>query len=94
MKKIVLLTVMSFFALSCESGNDFGLREIRLKNKIGPEYRSKGEIDSTRWTAQTGIQFKHNNGWTTGVTYRHRWNNGDTDDGIWFEFSIPLYTRR
>ncbi len=89
MKKIILLTVMSFFALSCDSG----LKEIRLKNKIGPEFRSKDEVDSTRWTAQTGIQFKHNNGWTTGVTYRHRWDSGDTDDGIWLEFSIPLYIK-
>lgn len=71
------------------------ITEVRWRAKFGPEYRSKGgdSPNSTRWTVQTGPQVKFENGWTAGVTYRHRWEDERTDDGVWLEFSFPLYRK-
>jgi hypothetical protein len=43
---------------------------------------------------QEGLEFKWDQGVTTGVTYRRRDVNegtGDHDDGVWFEFSFPVW---
>ena len=72
------------------------LKEVRSKSKVGPEFRHKGSsrTESERWTVQEGLEFKWNNGVSTGVTYRRRDVNegsGDHDDGVWFEFSFPVW---
>jgi len=72
------------------------LQEIRSKTKVGPEFRHKGSnsTNAERWTAQQGIEFKWDTGISTGLTYRRRDTNhgtGDNDNGVWFEFSFPLW---
>ncbi len=76
------------------------LQEVRSKNKFGPEWRSKGassnRVHDTRWYAQTGVEFKWNNGVNTTVTYRRRdvdGGNGGHDNGVWFEVSLPIWKR-
>ena len=72
------------------------LQEIRSKTKVGPEFRHKGSnsTNAERWTAQQGLEFKWDKGINTGLTYRRRDTNhgtGDNDNGVWFEFSFPLW---
>lgn len=72
------------------------LQEVRSKSKVGPEFRHSGSsgTDSERWTVQQGVEFKWDGGINTGVTYRRRDvndGNGDDDNGVWFEFSFPLW---
>jgi hypothetical protein len=76
------------------------LTEIRSKSKVGPEfrYRSSDRTNSIRWYAQQGFDFvwqdDRNNKITTGITYRRRDidnGNSDNDNGVWLEFSFPLW---
>ncbi len=72
------------------------LKEVRSKTKLGPEYRHKGSnaTDAVRWTAQQGLEFKWDKGISTGITYRRRdvdKGDGSNDNGIWLEFSFPLF---
>lgn len=76
------------------------LVEVRSKSKVGPEYRHRGfdRTDSIRWYAQQGFEFvwndDHDNKITTGITYRRRDTdngNSDNDNGVWFDFSFPLW---
>ena len=72
------------------------LQEVRSKSKIGPEFRHSGRrgTDRERWTVQQGVELKWDQGITTGLTYRRRDGNhglGDKDNGVWFEFSFPLW---
>lgn len=81
--------------LVCGCGH---LHEVRSKNKYGPEYRTNATGRNTiRWTAQTGVEFKWDQGITTGVTYRRRDvdnGSGGIDNGVWFEFSFPVWRRQ
>jgi len=94
MRKFVTLTLLSLSALvatGCATP-----QELRSKWKFGPEYRSGNHMSHTRHTVQTGLECKWSNGWTTGVTYRGRYNDGANgfdrqDQGVWFEFSFPLW---
>ena len=74
--------------------------EIRSTWKGGPEFRHKGSdrTDSVRWSAQTGLKAHHEDKkgheYTTAVTYRRRDVDdgaGDNDNGVWFEYSFPLW---
>ena len=72
------------------------LKEVRSKTKLGPEFRHKGSdrTEAVRWTAQQGIELKWEGGVNTGVTYRRRDTDdgsGDHDDGVWLDFSFPLW---
>jgi hypothetical protein len=72
------------------------LQEVRSKTKMGPEYRHRGNdrTDQVRWTVQQGVDFKWDKGVTTGLTYRRRdmdQGNGDNDNGVWFDFSFPIW---
>ena len=77
------------------------LQEVRSKSKFGPEFRTKGAGASkshrTRWLAQQGMEFKWDQGVTTAITYRRRDDDngsGDHDNGVWFEFSFPIWKAR
>ncbi len=72
------------------------LREVRSQSKFGPEWQHSGSnsTDSVRYSAEQGFDFKWQNDWTTGVSYRRRdIDNGDgnNDNGAWFDFSFPLW---
>lgn len=76
------------------------LVEVRSKSKMGPEFRHHGSdrTNSIRWYAQQGFEFvwhdDRNNKITTGITYRRRDvdnGNSDNDNGVWFDFSFPLW---
>ena len=72
------------------------LQEVRSKSKIGPDFRHSGTrgTDEERWTVRQGIELKWDQGITTGLTYRRRDVNhgsGNHDNGVWFEFSVPLW---
>ena len=72
------------------------LQEVRSKSKIGPEFRHSGatNTDSERWHVEQGIDFKWDNGVTTGLSYRRRDvndGNGDNENRVLFEFSFPLW---
>ncbi len=77
-------------------GCSWQLQEIRSKTKFGPEIRNIGNgTNDIRWTSiDQGYEFKWDNGWTTGLSYRRR----DVDKGgggnlnrILVEFSFPLW---
>jgi hypothetical protein len=73
------------------------LQEVRSKTLAGPEFRYSGSsrTNEDRWTVQQGIEFKWDRGITTGVTYRRRdvdQGDGDHDDGVWVDFSFPIWT--
>lgn len=88
--RLTIVSVLLVAASGCSS-----ISEVRWRVKSGPEFRDKGPdgTNSTRWSVQTGPQVKFENGWTVGVTYRHRWEDEKADDGIWFEVSFPLYRK-
>ena len=76
------------------------MTELHSTWKGGPEFRHKGSnrTDSVRWYAQTGLKAvhenKHGHEYTTAVTYRRRdvsEGAGDNDNGVWLEFSFPLW---
>ncbi len=78
------------------SGCTWQLREVKSKTKFGPEIRNRGNRTSEiRWTTiEEGIEFKWDNGWTTGLSYRRRDidNGGGGDDNRFLvEFSFPLW---
>lgn len=79
------------------------MTELRSTWKGGPEFRHKGSdrTDSVRWYAQTGLKAvhenKHGHEYTTAVTYRRRDVSdgaGDNDNGVWLEFSFPLWSAK
>ena len=93
-KQVLALGLVLAFLPGCT------LVEIRSKSKAGPEFRHRGfyRTDSIRWYAQQGLEFvwrdDHNSKITTGVTYRRRDidnGNSDNDNGIWLDFSFPLW---
>ncbi len=71
------------------------LTEVRSRSKLGPEFRHKNSnADEVRWYVQQGLDFKWENGLSTGITYRRRDvddGGGDHDNGVWFEFSFPVW---
>jgi len=72
------------------------LQEVRSKSKVGPEFRHSGatNTNSERWHVEQGIDFKWDNGVTTGLSYRRRDvndGNGDNENRVLFEFSFPLW---
>jgi hypothetical protein len=78
------------------------LTEVRNKWKGGPEYRHDGSnrTNSVRWTAETGVELEWENAmgyhYTSGVTYRRRdvdEGDGDNDNGVWVDFSFPLWRK-
>ncbi len=78
------------------SGCSWQLREIKGKTKFGPEFRDKsGRTSEVRWTAiDQGLEFKWDNGWSTGVSYRRRdtdEGSGGNDNRVLFELSYPLW---
>ena len=88
--------VLLFLCLSAVTSAGCNLQEVRSKTRVGPEYRHSGSsrTDSTRWTAQEGVDFKWDNDVTTGLTYRRRDvndGNGDGEDGVWFDVSVPVW---
>lgn len=88
------------FCLLTSACGDIRLDEVRSKWKFGPEYRSSSkDTDLVRWTAQTGLEAKLSDGQSVGVTYRRRDNNdadayAATDNGVWLEYSFPLWKRK
>ena len=77
-------------------GCSWQLQEIKSKTKFGPEIRNRGNrTTEIRWTSiEQGYEFKWDNGWTTGLTYRRRDvdNGGGGDDNRFLvEFSFPLW---
>lgn len=77
-------------------GCSWHLQEIKSKTKFGPEIRNKGNrTTEIRWTSiEQGYEFKWDNGWTTGLSYRRRDidNGGGGDDNRFLlEFSFPLW---
>lgn len=87
---LLLLLVAGFLLPGC------ALKEVRSKTKLGPEFRHKGSnrTESVRWTAQQGVELKWEGGVSTGLTYRRRdtdAGSGDHDDGVWLDFSFPLW---
>lgn len=79
-------------------GCSWQLQEVRGKTKFGPEFRDKsGRTSEVRWTSiQQGFELKWDNGWKTGITYRRRdtdEGSGGNDNGIWLDFSYPLWKR-
>jgi|GEM_PF-1738393 len=78
------------------SGCQPKLKEIRSETKFGPSFQHRGSdrTDSTRWTAQQGIEFKWNKGVKTGITYRRRDTddgNGNNDNAVFIDFSFPIW---
>lgn len=69
-----------------------GLSEIRHKNAIGEEFRES----SDRTSIQQGIELSFENGVKTGVSYRYRFNDDDSDpeNGVWLEVSYPLWKKK
>lgn len=72
------------------------LQEVRSKSKVGPEFRHSGatNTNSERWHVEQGIDFRWDNGVTTGLSYRRRDvndGNGDNENRVLFEFSFPLW---
>ncbi len=77
-------------------GCSWRLQEIRGGTKFGPEIRNLGNrTTETRWTSiDQSYDFKWDNGWTTGLSYRRRDidNGGGGDDNRFLvEFSYPLW---
>ena len=95
MKRIhaVILSVLIGLAGGCS----WQLQEVRGKTKFGPEFRDILKTSSVRWTSiQQGFEMKWDNGWKTGLTYRRRdvdQGRGGNDNGVWFDFSYPLWQR-
>ncbi len=78
------------------SGCSWQLQEIKGKTKFGPEFRDKsGQTSEVRWTTiDQGFEFKWDNGWSTGVSYRRRdtdEGSGGNDNRVMFEVSYPLW---
>ncbi len=78
------------------------LTEIRGKTKFGVENRYAGSSRTTsqRWLVQQGFNLtwrdEENQKFTTGVSYRRRDTDdggGDHDDGVWFDFSFPIWKK-
>jgi hypothetical protein len=72
------------------------LQEVRNKWKFGSEWQHKGSdsTDQMRYSEETGLDFKWDNSWTTGVSYRRRdvdEGSGDGENGVWVDFSYPLW---
>ena len=90
---------MPVVTLPALSAAGCSLKEIRGKNKFGPEYRRSGSsnTDANRWTAQHGVECKWDNWVNTGTTYRY-WETvdgvDDKDNGVWFDISYPLWKKK
>ncbi len=96
MKRIhaVILSVLICLAGGCS----WQLEEVRGKTQFGPEFRDKpGRKSEVRWTSiQQGFELEWDSGWKTGITYRRRdtaEGSGGNDNGVWLDFSYPLWPR-
>lgn len=94
--KTTYLAGLGLLAALLSSGCSWQLQEIKGKTKFGPEFRDKsGRTSEVRWTTiDQGFEFKWDNGWSTGFSYRRRdtdEGNGGNDNRILFELSYPLW---
>jgi opacity protein-like surface antigen len=93
-RNICLIAILSIMLTGCAGAQ---LTEVRQKWKFGPEFREgSSNTHNERWTIQTGLETKWDNGWKAGVTYRRRDVNdggGGHDNGVWIDFSYPLWKR-
>ncbi len=92
--KIAILLATGGLLLATGSGCK--LQEVRNKWKFGSEWQHKGSsrTDQVRYSEEPNLDFKFDNGWTTGVTYRRRDtddDSGDGENGLWVDFSYPLW---
>ncbi|MEE9296208.1 MAG: hypothetical protein V3W34_14775 [Phycisphaerae bacterium] len=92
MKTVQALVVLLVGLITCGCR----LTEIGSKHKLGVEYRHSGANDheAQRYTFRQGLVFKWDDGSDTTITYRRRDVNdgaGDHDDGVWIEFSYPVW---
>lgn len=89
------LTFVFASVLIASSVPGCALQQITSKTKFGPEFRDKATKNEVRWTSiQQGFDFTWENGLKTGITYRRRdtdAGNGGNDNGIWFDFSFPIW---
>lgn len=88
--------VHSLLAVSVLLVSGCSLQEVRSKQRVGVEYRYSGGSESNlqRWTVQQGLEFKWQDGVSTGLVYRRRDNDdgeSDHDDGVWFDVSYPIW---
>ena len=87
------LSVAGLLGSGCKTTS---LAEIRGKSGAGTEFQHDGlkGTDQMRHYAVQGVEFKWDNGWTTGLTYRLR----DVQDGncnienlVLFEVGYPIW---
>ena len=84
----LILVLLGLIACGCR------LTEIGSKHKLGVEYRRSGANDheAQRYTVQQGLVFKWDDGSDTTITYRRRdVSDGAGDDGVWIEYSYPIW---
>jgi hypothetical protein len=78
---------------ACVSG--CALQEVRSKWKLASEWRHSGRsTEEVRYSVEQGFDLRWDKGWTTGVAYRRRDiddGSGDHDDGLFVDFSFPLW---
>ena len=71
------------------------VQEVRNKWKFGSEWQHRGNnTEQMRYSVEPSFDFKWDNAWTTGVSYRRRDvdnGSGDGEDGLWVDFSYPLW---
>jgi len=91
------IALMISIALMCGCNN---LKEIRMKNKFGPEFRTKGAGDDSthdvRYSIEHGYQFVWENGISTDISYRRRdisGGDGGHDNGVRVGITIPIWQK-
>ncbi|MBI4717124.1 MAG: hypothetical protein HY763_04910 [Planctomycetes bacterium] len=89
---MALLAGVALIATGCKAAH---LTEVRGKTSFGPEFRNRGNNTSEiRYDARQALEFRLDNGWTTGLTYRRRdidGGSGDNENLFLFEVGYPIW---
>lgn len=92
LSSMALLAGVMLIATGCKTAH---LNEVRGKTSFGPEFRNRGNNTSEiRYDARQAVEFRFDNGWTTGLTYRRRdidGGSGDNENLFLFEVGYPIW---
>jgi len=91
----VCAALMLFCCMAALTGCKSTVTEVRGKTSFGPEFRNRGNnTHEVRYDARQNIDFKWDNGWTTGFTYRRRdvdEGSGDNENLFLFDVGYPIW---
>ena len=92
---VAIVIPVAALALVAGCNKSWSLTEVRGKTSFGPEYQQQTNgTHQVRYDGRQGLELRWDSGWTTGVTYRHRWieeGQESHEDLVLFEVGYPIW---